>query len=130
MFVTDLKVEKTNGRRKLLAPLIYHGDRVDEVIVNTGFYTDGSSVPRFAWSVVGHPYSIYNFEAGVVHDFLYWEGYVSRKEADLIFREALKCLGKSRIGRFLMYQAVRVGGWKAWNAYRRKEKLEAPEGPV
>lgn len=57
-------------------------------------------------------------KAAVIHDALY-QGMVtgdttSRKMADRIFREGMKDLGVAPWKYWLMWLAVRVGGWMAW----------------
>ncbi len=53
-------------------------------------------------------------KAAVVHDYLYRTGKVSRKTADLIFKEALRSQGESRLIAWTMYIGVRLGGWTAY----------------
>ena len=63
-------------------------------------------------------------EAGCVHDKLYQTGEVSRKRADQCWREIAKA-GTSRMSAWraqVAYWGLRVGGWKAWRDYRRKDK--------
>ena len=85
------------------------------VTIPTGFLTDGLSIPRFAWPIVG-PTTGKAFLAGLLHDYLYSRSstahfFVDRKTADSLFLEAMHNLG---IGfrRNLIYSAVRMFGWK------------------
>ena len=65
----------------------------------------------------------------IVHDYLYSKTgelcktrrvgrkvlYLSRKDCDRLFYEALRFYGMSKTKAWLMWLAVRVGGWKAWD---------------
>jgi hypothetical protein len=87
-------------------------------VIPSGFYTDGASVPRLFWNIFS-PFGSY-FSAALVHDFLYskdstelfhiWD----RKEADLIFLQAMKDIGVSWLTRRTIYRAVRLGGWMSY----------------
>lgn len=109
----------------------YHGTfggvRVDEllrdfryfssfgiVLVPKGFLTDGASIPRVFWPLLG-PHGDY-FRAAVVHDFLYSprNDEFSRAEADLIFREAMYNTGVPWCRREVIYAAVRLFGKRAF----------------
>lgn len=88
-------------------------------VIPEGFMTDFSSVPRlFRWLVspVGQPHQV----AGVVHDFLYSSGAVTRKQADAAFKAAAAAAGSPRLRAALMYRAIRLGGWFAWRNNRAK----------
>lgn len=88
-------------------------------VIPEGFMTDFSSVPRvFRWliSPVGQPHQL----AGVVHDFLYSSGAVTRKQADAAFKAAAAAAGSPRLRAALMYRAIRLGGWFAWRNNRAK----------
>ena len=47
---------------------IGHADSPDAVVVPVGFTSDGASIPRLFWPVVGHPLGRMR-KAGVLHDF-------------------------------------------------------------
>lgn len=73
-----------------------------------GFVSDLASIPRLLrWAFTGHGKSR---EPAVTHDWLY-HNYHDRKEADEVFREALKVAGMNWFKRQAMYAAVRAGGW-------------------
>jgi len=92
------------------------------ICVPKGFLTDLSSVPRWGrWAVsrVGP-----HLEASIVHDWLYvaWQDEddavateEQRRFADDVFRRAMK---EAKVGNFwtwLIYNAVRLGGKKAFH---------------
>lgn len=79
-----------------------------------GFVTDGATIPRVFWSIIGGPEGAY-FPAAVLHDFLYVAKPVDRYTADCVFLEAMKALGVNRAKRYAMFWAVRAAGWIVWN---------------
>jgi len=95
------------------------------IYVPPRFLTDFHSVPRGLWNILP-PHE--NPEAGVIHDWLYKTNGVTRKEADQVYVEVLELLNKWHPGkapawkRKAMYWGVRMGGWKPWNAYRKKDE--------
>jgi len=127
-----------SGRDFKLRELFYYSVRdLDSGIVvevPVGYVTDFASIPRFLWSLLP-PIGKYG-KAAVVHDFLcthqnLWisqdalirhavalgldyenlEGgiyYVTRKQADQIFLEAMAVLGVPKWKRLTMYGAVRL----------------------
>ncbi|MBP7430724.1 MAG: DUF1353 domain-containing protein [Candidatus Hydrogenedentes bacterium] len=83
--------------------------------INAGYLSDGASIPRFLWSLVGPRYAPDTFPAALAHDALYsahlpevadWRG-----AADAIFLDLLKRLGVGRAKRVAYYVAVRIFGW-------------------
>ena len=98
-------------------PFRYQSDlAADMITVPVGFRTDFASVPRFGWV-----YSIFGniaHQAAVIHDWLYYAGITSRKQADRILLEAMEVTG---IGwrQYPIYWQVRQWGWEPWNAHRK-----------
>lgn len=96
----------------------------DHVItVPEGFETDAASVPRWAWSIF--PPTGKYLEAAIIHDWLYSSQkiggeWITRKEADQIFYEAMTELDIKLWRRWLIYRAVRLGGHKHFD-YRAIE---------
>jgi hypothetical protein len=95
----------------------YIGDPKDNkwAVVPEGFVSDGASSPRIVWSWI--PRWGLHGQACVLHDYLcrvrqiYINGivtYITRKEADRIFLEALKVSGVNSVKRRAMYLAVRT----------------------
>lgn len=90
--------------------------------VPAGTYTDGASIPRVLWSIVGHPRETEIGQAACVHDVLYRSPQgLTRKRCDEILIEGMQCLGASWMKRKAVYYGLRVGGFVAWNNYRKKE---------
>jgi hypothetical protein len=106
-----------NGRRSLLRALVVEVDGV-RIEVPPGTDTDFSSIPWIArmlvkWSRVDI--------AGVVHDWLYRTGDLSRARADTIWR--LVALAGEHHANWLQawlgWLGLRAGGWWAWCRHRR-----------
>jgi hypothetical protein len=106
---------------RLLETLEYRvgSEDSDEVIrVPVGFETDFASIPWGLWNLFP-PLGLWARPA-IIHDFLYDRGGVlpsktySRKEADMIFREAMSVVGVPAWRREVMFRAVRLGGGSGW----------------
>ena len=121
-FRSKLQVEELDDERwKVLAPFLYESKLLDlTVVVAEGFITDFASVPRvpFIFDVLG---DIAHGPA-VVHDWLYMKGTYSRFMADRVLLEAMKSEGLVLWKRYQIYLGVRIGGWKAWNEHRAKDR--------
>jgi hypothetical protein len=82
------------------------------VAVPEGYVTDFASIPGFAQWLIS-PFGKHA-EAAVIHDWLYTLGKPrdgkARKQADRVFRRALKLVGVGFVRRNIMYYAVRMGG--------------------
>ncbi len=96
----------------------YTEDGEDTIIVPAGFISDGASIPRIFWTIIGSPWSGKYGRAAVIHDYLYYKQIFTRKKSDLIFLEGMKVLGVSWWKRHLMYRAVRMASWIPWNKYK------------
>jgi len=95
-FTTPLIVSPMpDGRKwKLIRPFNYGvGSKgsIDRITVPAGFVTDFASSPPPVWFIIP-PWGRYG-KAAVIHDYLYQTKRRTRKEADLIFREAMAVLG-------------------------------------
>lgn len=135
-FLSPLRVERLDGSKwKVLEDFEYCVGAADSNIiidVPAGFITDFGSVPKAVWNLippVGGPCD----KAYVIHDMLYQYPYVqwtepveahliSRGYADSVLNEAMQVLNVGRLLRWSVYTGVRVGGWKAWDGYRAREK--------
>jgi len=106
-----------------------------KIIIPSGFTYDGTSVPRFLWSIIGiYPDGIHR-PASLIHDYIYHnkgltpygveytysnEKWVpaqirwDRKDSDRLFCRMLKELGVSKFKRRIMYYAVRTFGYFWW----------------
>jgi hypothetical protein len=99
--------ERTGGRIYALAEDLHY--RTDicppwDIVVPTGYCSDGASVPRFFWRFF--PPSGQYTGAAIVHDYLCDTHLVSSKNAALIFDEAMRDLNVPGPARFAMFRAV------------------------
>jgi len=120
-FRNALAVRDTDGRGRtwaLTEDLLYHGS-VEQFTVPAGFVTDFASIPRFFWRILP-PWSEH-MRAAVLHDWFYSVAYatysrgrghepVIRRDADGLFRRAMRESGVGGCRRWVMWLAVRVFG--------------------
>ena len=104
----------------LRSPLEWESKDGTKVTVPAGFVTDMASIPRFLW-VILPPWGRYG-NAAIVHDFLYWDQQMSRREADLVMYEGMQDMKVGCLKRFLIYRSLRLFGWVAW---RKNTSLKA-----
>jgi hypothetical protein len=83
-----------------------------EVIeVPAGFVSDGASIPRFAWTLIGHPLHRRVRRSGVLHDFecryqLPWSSTTAHRR----FGRALRVDGLGSTRAWIMERSVRGFG--------------------
>lgn len=127
IFVDLNRHAEPNSKRiqlKLLVPLFYTSALLNrQFIVPSQFVTDLASVPQFLWAIVP-PIGKYD-DAAVLHDWLYKQGGVTRKEADDLLKEAMQACGVSGHDVWMIYNGVRLGGWLTWRRYRKEGQVEA-----
>ncbi len=99
-------------------------DSDDIIVVPKDFITDGASIPKFAWPIIGHPFGRYA-QAAVLHDYLYRTHLKTKENSDNIFLEAMEVLEVPKHIRVTMYWCVRLFGKKAWNNGPTKYKASA-----
>jgi ligand-binding SRPBCC domain-containing protein len=87
------------------------------------FVTDFASIPRMFWSIAPR-WGRYGW-AAVIHDFLYWDQSLTRREADDVFLNAMKKSAVPVWRRTIIYAAVRVFGCNAWKS-NTKAKARDP----
>lgn len=120
MFVNELVISPTRGDKwRLIEPLLYVTDVGYRITVPKGFVMDLASIPRLARPLF--PVHGRHTRAAVVHDWLYHqEGQLkgrkfTRLEADQIFYNAMLELHVPQWRAWVMYKAVRLGGWVWWS---------------
>jgi len=123
------RLEQGRPIRVITKPFEYHLGKFgsgNKVTIPLGYCSDGASVPRpLRWFL--EPWGKYA-QAAIVHDFLYSTWQRPRKEADLIFREAIEIITEDTYGgsessydtpdyskrgklvAFFAYWGVRIGG--------------------
>lgn len=111
MFTSDADVRFLTHARGvvLLAPLEWR-EGADVVTVPPHFYSDGASVPRLAWAIVGHPFERRLRRAAILHDYQC----VTRPETSAAvharFRRALLADGTRPWRAWALWAVVRVAG--------------------
>lgn len=130
-FLTNLDTRTIDDTlQKLLAPLRYYSKALKrEIEVPANFVTDGASVPRvpIAYWLAGGKAK----RAACVHDYLYQtHSCRSRRQADLVFLEAMRVDGVGLWCREVMYAGVRLGGMGSWAdgpaRYAALQRLQNP----
>lgn len=101
----------------------YVGDKKDGNFINVekGYESDGATIPRFLWSIVGHPMEDYA-QAAFAHDKGYQFQLFSQKECDDIFLEGMRILEVSFPKRRIMFRALRMFGFVAYNNAKRDRR--------
>lgn len=89
------------------------------VRVPIGFVTDFASIPRVFWSLL-RPDGLYSY-AAVIHDFLYWEQYLSREASDAILRLCMEDFKINAAVVSAVHTGVRLGGSLAWEENARRK---------
>jgi len=99
-------------RFRLGDPLSYYSPRLGKVFTAPfDFDTDFSSIPPIAWTILKlTPTSHKVRRAGVIHDYLYRTGIVSRAVADQLFYDMIREEGLGYVRGQLCWQALRVFG--------------------
>jgi len=102
----------------LKGDLVYENDKYI-IRVCGGFITDGGSIPRISWTLLGiTPYDPRCVYAFFLHDFLYQSELVSRIAADEILDEVLQIPPScNSVQRFLIWSHVRLYGWLVWKRH-------------
>ena len=117
-FVTTLKTEQTDRRTyKLLDDLVLADEDERTIIVPAGFITDFASIKVLHNAFLFVLFALvsgYGNYAATVHDWLYFSGQVSRKDADAVLYRALRAEGIARWRAWLFWAGVRIGGAKQY----------------
>lgn len=114
-WLSNIRIELLpDGRRaRLIEPLICWLPGGYSMKVPVGFETDFASIPRIFWRVLP-PWGRYS-GASVVHDWLYRERKLPRKNADQLFIALMQSSGCNAVERVAMYAAVRLFGGFSYN---------------
>lgn len=139
----DLPLFKERMQMELQEDYIQNFDDGTFTVVPKGFITDGASIPKAFWSIIGGPLSRPYLYAAIVHDFCYevhgniksldylWQSHArelieneaktkkSRILIDLHFREGIMKTPEYTWKVYVMYKAVRILGKRP---FLRKDK--------
>ena len=79
-----------------------------------GSVTDGASIPRYLWSLIGGPFEGKYRNASVLHDVAYGEHKRPWQDCDRMFYYAMRCSGVSAVEAKTMFYALYKFGhhWK------------------
>jgi hypothetical protein len=105
--------EMKNGFWKLQDDFMYEDDSV-QVTVKSSFITDGASIPKMFWSIIGDPLSNDLLKPAIIHDGLYTLMQFPRYKCDKLLKEMLLFNGTSKVKANLIYYAVRFFGGSHW----------------
>lgn len=107
----------SGGKYRLVEPM-----KIMRYVVPAGFITDGASIPRFFWSLVGSPFTGKYVEVAILHDYLYSGAIdISFKEANRIFYKGMRKADVNKVKAYLMYKAVSFFGKKRFIEKRNKQ---------
>lgn len=59
------------------------GEKAKQVIIPRGFVTDGASIPRAFWSIIGSPYLPEFITGAIVHDWMCEQNWEVNEMSDL-----------------------------------------------
>ena len=79
-----------------------------------GSVTDGASIPRYLWSIMGGPFEGQYRNASILHDVAYEKHNRPWQDCDRMFYNAMRCSGVSGVEAKTMYYALYKFGhhWK------------------
>lgn len=83
--------------------------------VPKGFRTDGGSIPRFLWRVLGPPMESRTCGLYIKHDWKYQQGKVPRKQADKELFSDLREADVNYVAAKTIYIGVRLFGGSHYN---------------
>jgi hypothetical protein len=109
-------LERLNSKEYMLRSSLSFENDVMKVTCKNGLVTDGASIPRAFWAVIGSPFSGKYVGSAIIHDGLYKSHKLSRAEADELFNQMLVDNGVWFPRRFLMGSALWAFGWISYNA--------------
>ena len=117
--IPNMKLNKNGHKFQLEDCFIIMVDSIT-VTIPIGFYTDLASTGIFS------PLNKTAYPA-ILHDYLYSKqrmGYkdLTRKKADMIFRDAMITTKVNVFKRNMYYYGVRCGGWVTWNKYKKARR--------
>jgi len=104
-----------DGRNMILVTELRYTDPKGEVwVAPAGSVTDGASIPRYLWSIMGGPFEGQYRNAAVLHDVAYGEHNRPWQDCDRMFYYAMRCSGVNEVEAKTMFYALFKFGhhWK------------------
>lgn len=65
------------------------------IIIKKTFDFDGGSVPKYVWSIIGHPMQMWLLLAALAHDSFYASNLLPQSECDWLFLELLQACDRA-----------------------------------
>lgn len=127
MFKTPLQVEGVPPNLwRLLRPLVWSDEEFGRLTFHAGLVTDLASIPRLLRAHASFDPCGPSRRPAVGHDDMYARATadgapVARAKADRFLYVALRSEGVSARVAWAFWAGVRLGGWMAWNDYRRAD---------
>lgn len=90
-----------------------------KILIKKGLTFDGASIPRIAWRVIGHPFSMPLLVSALPHDGIYVSELFPQKDCDWIFLCLMQKVGINWVKRNTIYSAVRLFGWSVWRKHTK-----------
>jgi len=104
-----------DGRNMILVTELRYTDPKGEVwVAPAGSVTDGASIPRYLWSLIGGPFEGQYRNASVLHDAAYEKKNRPWQDCDRMFYYAMRCSGVNAVEAKTMFYALYKFGhhWK------------------
>jgi hypothetical protein len=104
-----------DGRNMTLVTELRYTDPKGEVwVAPAGSVTDGASIPRYLWSIMGGPFEGQYRNASVLHDVAYGDKKRPWQDCDRMFYYAMRCSGVNAVEAKTMFYALYKFGhhWK------------------
>jgi hypothetical protein len=108
--------DNASRRMRLLSAVTYVGPNDTSWTAPAGFETDGASIPRVFWSIIGGPFDGPYRDAAVVHDRYCVTMSRPWKDVHRMFYHASLASGVSKLKAKVLYLAVYAGGPR-WYKY-------------
>ena len=107
-FIGELLLRpQPDGIRMIVqGPFGFRDKRGREWPVAAGFETDGASIPRALWTILGSPFTGKYLPAAVVHDYHCQDKKASWQDVHLVFYDAMIASGVNIVQAKLMYFGV------------------------
>ena len=67
----------------------------DILFIKKGFDFDGASIPKWAWSIIGHPMEMWILLAALPHDGFYASNCIKQQKADWLFLEIIQACDRA-----------------------------------
>ena len=96
-----------DGRNMILVTELRYTDPKGEVwVAPVGSVTDGASIPRYLWALMGGPFEGQYRNASVLHDAAYEKKNRTWQDCDRMFYYAMRCSGVNAVEAKTMYYAL------------------------